>query len=488
MGIMKIIFNGARAYLKECDNTTEAYIRESVLKWINTSIEKQNLYGKGYKQDPVQYCYDRKTRSFPSGLLPKVINFLEEHGIQNQVVFDFKCKTLQNQEPLPDWAFDHQRDIVDCLVSYRRVIVSSPTASGKTQSINFIVEKFKEFNILIVLHQNDLIDDIKKSLEDYLDEEVGVVVGSKKHVWKNITVAGCSLLRNRIEQYREQLEKVDLLIFDECHHYANDTGEKISDACKNTSYRLGLSATPKQANNADLVLEGVIGSIYHHIPDDIMVDLGVIHKPDVHFVEIPDPRLNLECDPATGKPPRPLVVEAAIINYDYRNNLACEIVNHYMQNNPDGGGVLVLVEDVKNKHGVKIVEGLAEYNIKSEFIWGETKVDKRQEVIQAFKSGELPVLVATRILNEGKDVPSIELGINLSGGSGERGIVQKLGRTLRKDKTGRKTRSIFIDFMDSEPYYLANNSYKRMRHINARFPGCAKITELEDLYDLLAGV
>lgn len=248
------------------------------------------------------------------------------------------------------------------------------------------------------------------------------------------------------------------------------------------------SATPAIATGGDLVLEGVIGSIYHRIPDNIMVELGVIHKPDVHFVEIPDPRLNLECDPMIGKPPRPVVVEHAIINYDYRNELACGLVNEYLKHNSDGGGVLVLVEDVKNKHGIQIVKGLAEYNIPSKFIWGGTKVDERQEVIEEFKSGELPVLVATRILNEGKDVPSIELGINLAGGSGERGIVQKLGRTLRKDKTGRKTRSIFIDFMDNEPYYLTNNSRKRMRHLNARFPGCAKVTELEDLYALLAGV
>lgn len=485
---MKIIFNGARARFVGFDNSTLNYIREHVLKWIDLSIEKQNFFGKGRYRDPVKYCYNKKDKSFPTGLIPKVVDFLDKHEVKHELECDFNCKTLQNTEPIPDWAYNHQKEIVQKLVLHRRLIASSPTASGKSACINFIVEKFREFNILIVLHQNDLIYDLKDGLENYLDEEVGIVTGSKKHVWRDITVAGCSMLRNRLEEYREQLEKVDLLIFDECHHYANDTGEKISDACKNTSYRLGLSATPKQANNADLVMEGVISCIYHHIPDDIMVNLGVIHKPDVHFVEVPDPQLSLECDPATGKPPRPLVVEAAIINYDYRNNLACKIVDHYLKHNSDGGGVLVLVEDVKNKHGVQIVNTLADYNIESKFIWGETKVDERQEVIQAFKSGELPVLVATRILNEGKDVPSIELGINLSGGSGERGIVQKLGRTLRKDKTGRKTRSIFIDFMDNEPHYLAYNSYKRMKHLNARFPGCARITELNDLYDLLARI
>ncbi len=485
---MKIVFDGARARFVGYDNPTIALIKEHALKWIDKSIEQNNIYQRGRYQDPVKYCYNKKDKSFPTGLLPRVVEFLQSTDISYFLEFDFECKTLRNKDPIPDWAFDHQRDIVDCLVNYRRVICSSPTASGKSTAISLIAEKFREFNTLIVLHQNDLIYDLKDSLENYLDEEVGIVVGSKKHVWKDITVAGCSLLRNRLEEYKEELEKVDLLIFDECHHYANDTGEKISNACKNTSYRLGLSATPDQQTGANLVLEGVIGSIYHRIPDNIMVELGVIHKPDVHFVEIPDPKLNLECDPVTGKPPRPLVVEHAIINYDYRNELACELINQYLKHNPDGGGVLVLVEDVKNKHGIQIVGGLATYDIESKFIWGGTKVDKRQEVIEEFKSGDLPVLVATRILNEGKDVPSIELGINLAGGSGERGIVQKLGRTLRKDKTGRKTRSIFIDFMDAEPYYLANNSRKRMRHLNARFPGCAKVTELEDLYDLLSNV
>lgn len=485
---MIIKFDGARARFEGCDNPTIALIKEHALKWIDQKIERQNYIGKGRYRDPVKYCYRAKDKSFPTGLLPRVVEFLQTTDISYKLEFDFECLTLQNTDPIPDWAFPHQKEIVEKLELYRRVIASAPTASGKSTCINLIAEKFQEFKILIVLHQTDLLLDLRENLQQYLDVEIGLVTGSKKPIWKDITVASSAMLRNRIEEYKEQLESIDLLIFDECHHYANDTGETISNACKNTSYRIGLSATPRPADGSDLVLEGVIGSIYHHIPDTVMVELGVIHHPNVYFIEVPDPKLQLAIDPSINKPPRPLVIEEAIINNDHRNDLACDIVQQFFDTNDNPGGVLVLVEDVKNKHGVRIVEALKTRGIESRFIWGATKIDERQEVIQQFKTGGLPVLVATRILNEGKDVPSIELGINLAGGSGERAIVQKLGRTLRKDKSGRKNRSIFVDFMDAEPYYLANNSYKRMRHLNARFPGCAKITELEDLYAILARV
>jgi len=56
---------------------------------------------------------------------------------------------------------------------------------------------------------------------------------------------------------------------------------------------------------------------------------------------------------------------------------------------------------------------------------------ERDEVLSAFRRGELRVLVSSRVLNEGVDVPDADVGIIVGGVSGEREHVQRVGRLLR---------------------------------------------------------
>jgi superfamily II DNA or RNA helicase len=62
----------------------------------------------------------------------------------------------------------------------------------------------------------------------------------------------------------------------------------------------------------------------------------------------------------------------------------------------------------------------------------QTKTKERKRLLQAFHSGELPVLVTSQVLNEGVDVPAANVGIVLSGTATVREHVQRLGRLLRK--------------------------------------------------------
>ena len=481
---MEIHLDAARATLINCEKKDIAGIKEHCLKWIDKSIEMQNYYNQGrYDQDPVKYCYDPVRNSFPTGLLPRVVDYLDRWEIPYTLKFTYDPFTVTEMPETPDWAWDHQKQIINDLLDYRRCIIKSPTASGKSSSIGMIVEKFTNKSIIVVLHQIDLILDLQEKLEDYLEEEVGIIGNGKKQ-WKRVTVCSArSLYNGAASKFKAKLEACDVLIFDECHHYANKTGEAISDACKNTSYRIGLSATPHIESGADPVLEGVIGPITTVIPDTVMVELGIIHRPDVYFIPVPDPELSLPTMPGIGKPERFKVVEGAIINNDYRNQLIVDIVKAFKESKNNQGCVLTVIEDVKNGHGDKLTALLEAAGVPTISIQGKTKITKRQEVLADFKQGELVSLVATRILNEGKDVPLLELVINAAGGSGERGIIQKVGRALRKDATGRKTRAIIVDFLDEEPYYLHRNSISRMKHLNNRHPGCARVATLEDLYN-----
>jgi superfamily II DNA or RNA helicase len=58
-------------------------------------------------------------------------------------------------------------------------------------------------------------------------------------------------------------------------------------------------------------------------------------------------------------------------------------------------------------------------------------------MLGAFKAGAYPVMVASKVLNEGVDVPEASVGIIVSGSGSVREHVQRLGRLLRP-QAGKK--------------------------------------------------
>jgi superfamily II DNA or RNA helicase len=61
-----------------------------------------------------------------------------------------------------------------------------------------------------------------------------------------------------------------------------------------------------------------------------------------------------------------------------------------------------------------------------------TDVRERSELLAAFSEGRVRTIVASRVLNEGVDLPSADVAIVLSGTATVREHVQRLGRILRK--------------------------------------------------------
>ncbi len=64
----------------------------------------------------------------------------------------------------------------------------------------------------------------------------------------------------------------------------------------------------------------------------------------------------------------------------------------------------------------------------------ETPPAERRAVLEAFNRSEIKVVVTSRVLNEGVDMPAASVGIVLSGSSSVREHVQRLGRILRRQE------------------------------------------------------
>jgi len=62
----------------------------------------------------------------------------------------------------------------------------------------------------------------------------------------------------------------------------------------------------------------------------------------------------------------------------------------------------------------------------------ETSAAERKQILDGFQTGHYRVIVTSRVLNEGIDVPEAKIAIVLGGTSGAREYIQRLGRVLRK--------------------------------------------------------
>jgi superfamily II DNA/RNA helicase len=103
------------------------------------------------------------------------------------------------------------------------------------------------------------------------------------------------------------------------------------------------------------------------------------------------------------------------------------------------------------KRGVDELERLLQKKgIKAGSIHGDRDQDERNKSLHAFKSGEVPVIVATDVLARGIDIDNISLIINYDVPRAVEDYVHRIGRTGRYDKTG--TAITFVNKKDRRAF------------------------------------
>ena len=99
---------------------------------------------------------------------------------------------------------------------------------------------------------------------------------------------------------------------------------------------------------------------------------------------------------------------------------------------------------------------------------GETTVRERQRLFDAFRAGEVPVLVVSKVANFSIDLPEASVAVQVSGSFGSRQEeAQRLGRVLRPKSDGRTARFYAVvardtldqDYAQHRQRFLAEQGY-----------------------------
>ena len=89
-----------------------------------------------------------------------------------------------------------------------------------------------------------------------------------------------------------------------------------------------------------------------------------------------------------------------------------------------------------------------------------TKLPEREAFLKAFRTGEYPILVTSKVLNEGVDVPDANIGVIVSGSGSIREHVQRLGRILRS-RPGKQAVLYELVSGDTGEYFI---NQRRRKH------------------------
>ena len=237
-----------------------------------------------------------------------------------------------------------------------------------------------------------------------------------------------------------------------CHGAASRGIWNVVRSCS-ASYRFGLSGTPfKRGDKQDLKLIALTGDIIYRVTNKEMIEDGISTPTEVVMIDIPEPKIQ-------GRKEYRLVYGEGIVHNEFRNIAICELTDKYHQH---GKQVVIMIKEIE--HGKLLDNMLHNYKegayLPHEFIYGDTPIEQRTEILDAFKQGMVGILITSVILDQGIDIPNIDVLILAGGGASQIKSLQRIGRGLRWNDG--KEKLTVIDFVDTTHRYLAKHSLDRV--------------------------
>lgn len=336
-----------------------------------------------------------------------------------------------------------QRNALKELNRYRamgisRAIVVCSAGSGKTYLSAFDALNFNPKKLLYIVHESSIL---KKAMETFqlvfgTNVSYGLYTGESKEINADFLFStNMSMMRN-LELFRK--DEFDYIVVDECHHIVADSYKKIIDYFE-PEFLLGLTATPERMDNQD-VLSLFDGNVPYELRlrDAIMNELVV----PFHYYGIRDQLVDYGLNKDQG---RKMIAQIASADH-------CRFIHEQIEAHRQDGKLKALIFCRNITHARMMSEALSEY-YHTTYLTGKNTVGER---IRAYddlqdEKKELEVLCSVDILNEGVDIPGVNMVVFLRPTESSTIFIQQLGRGLRKyaDKS-------FVTVLD-----FIGNSYKR---------------------------
>jgi superfamily II DNA or RNA helicase len=388
---------------------------------------------------------------FKTGLLERVLTDLKKIEATPTIIDKRKI----NKE-ISDYLFenityyDYQERTIKQALKKERIVIKSPTASGKTLIMAGLVKALEGRKMVLLFNAKLLLTQTYDFLQSLEIPNLGLCF-SEGFIEGDIML--CTV--QSIEKILDTHLDAEVLMVDECHEFSNGkTTVAAIQSFPKANYRYGFTATPPSQKISMFNLEGGLGSVYAVATTEELVERGKLTKPIIQIIERPAPSEGLSEDMSYLD-----IYNEYIVNNNQRNNTIKDIIDDIRERN-DKARILVLTKSLD--HG-RTLENLFEGHC--EFLEGATSIQERYKAISRFRGcRDSSILIGTKILQTGVNIEEITHFINARGMKSEIATLQALGRALRKHET--KDVVFVYDFFDHEPYLL-EHSRERKKHYEA---------------------
>jgi DNA excision repair protein ERCC-3 len=286
------------------------------------------------------------------------------------------------------------------------------------------------------------------------EDEIGEYSGARKEV-RPVTIATYQVMTTRRKGAYAHLELLDardwgLIVYDEVHLLPAPIFRMTANL--QARRRIGLTATLVREDGREGDVFSLIGPKRFDAPWKDIEAQGWIAPAECVEVRVTLPdgeRLAY----ATVEPEERYRLAASTRG---KTRLAQRLVQKH-----DGEPTLVIGQYLEQ------LDEIGE-TLDAPVIKGETPVSERERLFQAFREGEIKLLVVSKVANFSVDLPSATVAIQVSGSFGSRQEeAQRLGRLLRPKGDGRSARfytlvtrdTVDAEFAQHRQRFLAEQGY-----------------------------
>lgn len=338
-----------------------------------------------------------------------------------------------------------------------------PCGSGKTVVGMAVMAKLKTRTIILcpgvtAVHQwiRELLD--KTTLTE---DQIAEYTGKKKDV-KDVTICTYqSMVYSVMKKNEDGTEKKvfpnfdlftgndwGLVIYDEVHLLPAPVFSITAEI--QSMYRLALTATLVREDGKEDEVFTLVGPKRIDIPWVELEGKGFIARAFCHEVKVPLEKTD------------ELAYATATKTVKYRiaamNNLKIDVTEKLLKKH-EGEQILIIGQYIQQ---LEYFQKKFNYPL----ITGSTTIKKRDELYDAFRRGEIKVLIVSKVANYAIDLPDASVAIQISGTFGSRQEeAQRLGRILRPKEKDSHFYTLLSEFTVEEDFnanrqkFLAEQGY-----------------------------
>ncbi|HET9500127.1 MAG TPA: DNA repair helicase XPB [Marmoricola sp.] len=356
-----------------------------------------------------------------------------------------------------DWTLrDYQRQAAESFWHGGSGVVVLPCGAGKTLVGAAAMARARATTLILVTNtvsarqwKHELVK--RTSLTE---DEIGEYSGSVKEI-RPVTIATYQVLTHRRKGVYPHLELLDardwgLIVYDEVHLLPAPIFRMTADL--QARRRIGLTATLVREDGREGDVFSLIGPKRYDAPWKDIEAQGWIAPADCVEVRVSLPQ-GERMVYATAEADERYRLAACTFA---KTRVAEQLVERHR-----GEPTLVIGQYIDQ------LDELGEH-LGAPVIKGDTSVKERERLFEAFRSGEIDLLVVSKVANFSIDLPEAAVAIQISGSFGSRQEeAQRLGRLLRPKQDGRTAifytivsrDTVDADFAQNRQRFLAEQGY-----------------------------